>query len=216
MTVEEGNVKSCRNCGTILPPDANFCHKCGAKAISGEDADKKPPKKRIDLERIYHVHSVVSHFPYKDIYYDNLKINWFVTGREKPQIPLEHAIENYSNLSLAARIHPEQYIMERFTGDEVQQLKEYLRTVQKISCAVDEVELPVSDNKRGYHSQPPALGTDYFPLYKKQGYNLPFKVEGIFNIKTADERVVSDDRATVISRIPLEELKKYVEKKDDH
>jgi hypothetical protein len=215
MTAEEGTEKTCKNCGAQLPADANFCHKCGAKVISGEDVDRRPPKRRIDLERIYHVYSVVSNFPYKGIFYDNLKISWFVTEREKPQIPLEHAIANYSTLSLAARIHPEQYIMERFTGDEVQLLKEYLRTAQKISCAVDEVELPVSEDKKGYRSQPPGPGTDYIALYEKQSYNLPFKVEGIFNIKMADERVVSDDRVTVISKVPLEELKKHAKEKED-
>jgi hypothetical protein len=216
MTAEEGSEKTCKNCAAKLQDDANFCHKCGTKVSAGQAAVRPLPKRKIDLERIYHVYSVVSNFPYKGIYYDNLKIEWFVTERERPQIPLEHAIDNYSNLSLAARVHPEQYIMERFTGDEVQLLKEYLRTVQKISCAVDEVELPISDNKRGYRSQPPGPGTDFFPLYAKQNYNLSFKVEGIFNVKTADERVMSDDRATVISKVPLDELKKYGEKKDLH
>ena len=216
MAPEEKDARICQKCGNPLLPDSKFCHKCGSP-ITSKKNEIKPPgseerskgKEELELQPLYNCYSNVNNFRYRGIYYDNLKINWFVTGRKKQQVPFEQAILKYSQLSTAARAHPENYILERFTQMETELLKGYLSSVQKISAVAEEIELPVSANKKGYHAIPASPGTDFIALYKKQSYNLPFNVEGIFNIKMADEKIMGDDKETVISRFSIEDLKKH-------
>jgi hypothetical protein len=182
-------------------PDAKFCSSCGSPITSKGKGETKPQK-------LYHCYSIVNNLGYKGIHYDKVKISWFVKGREKPQVPFEQAIANYSTLTAAARSYPENYILERFTQMEVELLKGYLSSVQKIKAAAEEIKLPVSENKKGYKDVPPIPGTDFIVLHEKQNYNLPFKVEGIFNIKLADERIVGDEQETVISKIVVGDFKK--------
>lgn len=220
MTFGEETSGVCRGCGAQLLPDSNFCHKCGT-VVAKKKSDPAYDTVEIisgtvdtELPKLYHVHSTVNNFRYQGILYDNLKINWFIVGREKPSVPFNRAIINYAELNPEIRVNPESYILERFTLIEADLLKGYLASTQKIDADIDELTLPVSDTQKGYRSGPTPPGTDFIPLYKKQNYNLSFKVEGIFNIKMADERIVPDDRATVITRVSPEMLKKIVEGKD--
>jgi len=209
MTLGEGISGVCGGCGAQLLPDSNFCHNCGSKVVPvkpvsidrGGGGSEEPP-------RLYHVFSSVSNFRYQGILYDNLKINWFVVGRKKPQIPFNRAIANYSDLNPAVRVHPENYILERFTQMEADLLHGYLASAQKLDAVIEELELPVSESERAYRGGPPPPGTDFIQLFKKKSYDLPFNVEGIFNIKMADERIVPDERATVVTKITPEILKK--------
>lgn len=211
MTLGEGISDVCRGCGAQLLPDSNFCHKCGAKVVVSETVPGDrgvPGGENGGPPRLFNVYSSVDNFRYRGILYDNLKINWFVVGRKKPQVPFGRSIANYTELGPALRVHPEKYILERFTQMEADLLHGYLASSQKIDAVVEELELPVSENERAYRGGPPPPGTDFIQLYKKKSYNLPFKVEGIFNVKMADERIVPDDRATVITKITPEILKK--------
>jgi len=209
MTLGEGIPGVCGGCGAQLLPDSNFCHNCGSKVVPvepvpidrGGGGSEEPP-------RLYHVFSSVSNFRYQGILYDNLKINWFVVGRMKPQIPFNRAIANYPDLSPALRVHPENYILERFTRMEADLLRGYLASAQKLDAVIEELELPVSESERAYRGGTTPPGTDFLQLFKKKSYDLPFNVEGIFNIKMADERIVPDERATVVTKITPEILKK--------
>jgi hypothetical protein len=221
MIFGEETPGECRGCGAQLLPDSNFCHKCGTVVVQKKVSDSAYDTVEIisgagdtELPKLYHVHSTVNNFRYQGILYDNLKINWFVVGRDKPPVPFDRAIINYAELNPEVRINPESYIMERFTLIEADLLKGYLASAQKIDAVVDELTLPVSDTLKGYRSGLTAPGTDFIPLFKKQNYNLSFKVEGIFNIKMADERIVPDERATVITRVSPEILKKIADEKD--
>lgn len=167
-----------------------------------------PDETNRELPKLYYVYSLVNNFRYRDTFYDNLKINWFVVGRETPQVSFEKVITNYSGLSVTARVNPENHIKEKFTLEEAVLLKKFLVSMQMINAVIEEKLLPISKDERGYHDLPPALGTDFIALYKKQRYNLPFNVEGIFNVKMADEHIMPDEKITVISKIPDEFLKR--------
>lgn len=210
MSQGEDTAGFCQNCGAQLPEEAHFCPQCGALVtLKPDDKTRLFDRDRLvrkrqtaKLPKIYHVYSIVNNFRYKKIFYDKLKINWFIADRKEPPVPFEQAILNYSSLSTAARARPENHIKECFTSEEAEALKKYLADVQKTSAVIEEKELPINNTEKGRRDLPPGPGTDFIALYKKQNYDLPFKVEGIFNVKMADERIVPDERITVISKIP--------------
>lgn len=220
MNNDKRNPAICPNCRAFLRPDARFCNQCGepVSADLKEDTQHKladndslfevSEAQGNELPKLYSVYSISNNFRYQDNYYDNLKIIWFVLGREIPQVPFEKVIIDYSKLSIVARLSPENHIKEKFTREEADLLKKFLTSMQRIEVVIEEKFLPIGKNESGYHDVPPPKGTDFFPLYKNQRYNLPFKVEGIFNIKMADAKIVPDEQITVISKIPPEFLKK--------
>lgn len=151
---------------------------------------------------------MVNNFRYKEIFYDNLKISWFISDRKAPPVPFERVILNYAKLTPEARRAPENYILERFTLEEMDLLRQYLMT-QNIRPMTEECKLPVTEKDRGYRDLQNMIGAEYLPLYTRNGYNLPFRTEGFFNVKTADERIEGDDeRPTVISRVNFEEIRR--------
>jgi hypothetical protein len=215
MAAEEGQSIFCETCGAQLFPTSTFCHQCGMKITL--KATEPPPEKKTEPEKhdLYQIYSMVTNFRYKDLYYDNVKVNWFVTERKMPQIPFEKAIEDYEQLPFIARVNPENYIKQSFTVEEAMLFKKYLSTAQKIRAVVEGFSLPVKGNVRGYRDTPPPPGTDFIILHKKAGYNLPFKVEGIFNLKMADEQIVGDDHSiTIVSGINVSDIQKYIKEKE--
>jgi hypothetical protein len=207
MAINENNQENCKNCGTPLAPFSNFCSNCGIQIIVKEKVKLKDTKLEIPIPEfvdkitdLYHLSSIVSNFLYKGIYYTNLKINWFMIDRSESPVPFEQVISDYSDLPITERIYPEHFILERFTFDEAQALKNYLVSVQDTDALVDKIVFPVSRTVKGYRDFPAAPGVDYIRLYERKGYDLPFKVEGIYDVNQADKRVVSDDKATVISK----------------
>lgn len=214
MIHEEENSLFCDTCGAQIEPGSQYCPLCGMKVASSMKKEAFTGEDESHLPGLYHVYSVVNNFPYHSVYYDNLKINWFVVGREEPQVPFEEAIVNYAKLSLSAKVHPENFIKELFTREEAELLKRYLDSAERVSATIEACGLPVSEHAKGHRDFPPAPGMDFFILSDKENYNLPFKVEGVFNTKMADRHVVADDRTTVVTGISVKDIDKYLDKKE--
>jgi hypothetical protein len=209
MAPAEVETRFCETCGAQIFRGSSFCHQCGTKVIPKEEQDILVGKKDLSKYDLYQVYSVVNNFIYRGNSYDNLKINWFVINRQEPIVPFEKAIENYSELPFAARVNPENFIKQCFTLAEAESLKQYLVSAQKLSAVIEGCLLPVKGHVNGYRDVPPPPGTDYITLHKKPNYNLPFKVEGIFNTKMADERILGDDHTiTVVTGISIKDVKR--------
>ncbi len=209
MAPAEEVTRFCETCGAQIFRGSSFCHQCGMKVIFEKEKDIPIEKKDLKEYELYQVHSVVNNFIYRGISYDNLKIIWFVISRKEPIVPFEQAIENYSELPFAARVNPENFIKQCFTLGEAESLKRYLANTQKIEAVIEGCPLPVKGHVNGYRDIPPPPGTDYIILHKKTSYNLPFKVEGIFNTKVADERILGDDQSiTVVTGISIKDVQR--------
>lgn len=214
MIHEEQHSLFCDTCGAQIEPDSQYCPQCGMRLVSNKKKEAFTGEDESHLPGLFHVYSVVNSFPYQSVYYDNLKISWFMVGREEPQVPFEEVIVNYSKLSFSAKVHPENFIKELFTREEAELLKSYLNSAEKVTATIEACRLPVSEHASGHHDFPPAPGMDFFILSDKENYNLPFRVEGVFNTKMADQRVVADDRTTVVTGISVKEIDKYLNKKE--
>ena len=207
----------CSTCGAQLTAGARFCQQCGTEMTSKKQTDISVEEQAFnaDKDKLFRVYSVVNNFRYKDIFYDNLIINWFAVGREVPPVPFEEEIENYLQLSTVERIHPENFLKEHFTLKEAESLKHYLGTIESIDAFIKPCPLPVSANEKGYRDFPPPIGVGFVIMHNRKHYNLPFKVEGIFNTNRADQRVEGDDdRATIVSGINVKEIRERLKKKE--
>ena len=211
MAPADVEARFCEMCGAQISRGSNFCHQCGLKISPQNEQDISLEKKDLKGYKLFQVHSLVDNFIYKGISFDNLKINWFVINRQEPAVPFEQAIVNYLELPSAARVNPENFIKQCFTLAEAEALKQYLASTQKIKAVIVGCSLPVKAHVNGYRDVTPPPGTDYIILHKKPNYSLPFKVEGIFNTKMADERIMGDDQTiTVVTGISIKDVQKQL------
>lgn len=214
MSPDTNDAKFCDTCGAQLFPDSKFCHQCGMKTqlrIVEESDSKKGDSKNFTLFQVY---SVVNNFHFNGVLYDNLRINWFVRERLETAVSFKESIVNYLEIPFLSRTGPENYIKERFTYKEAKLLKLYLQSRNKIKAVISGCTLPINEDAKGYRDSIPPPGTGFIALYKKSKYTLPFKVEGIFNTRMADERVVGDDnQVTIVSGIDVKEIQKQLKEK---
>ena len=168
------------------------------------------------MKKLYHIYSDVNNFFHNNKYYDKVNIAWFVVERDAPPYPFEDAITNYSQISDMNKIYPEEFLKELFTEEESKLLMDYLANRNDYSTQSEEMELPVSENSKGCKSILAGGGFGFFILHREEGYNLPFKVEGLFNTNIAEEKIAADDKPTVISKTIKGELEDYIiEKKEE-
>ncbi|MEN8152845.1 MAG: hypothetical protein ABFR75_02385 [Acidobacteriota bacterium] len=153
------------------------------------------------MEKLFRVYSIMNGVSYENIFYDNVVFNWFIIERESFPFKFEQLIINYDNLEKGKKKSAKDYISEQFTNEESRIFKDMLDKKSSGITKIVEVKLPVSDNSRGYNSLEIEQGKGFSDLYKKDSYDLPFKVRGFFNINDADKRIIGDDNPTVISRV---------------
>ncbi len=218
--------KKCINCGVLNLTSSNFCNNCGSRMnivnpeeLIGEDVFSFDNTIKIDTDinndgdtltiRLFKILSIVNNFKFKDRVYDNVKINWFVVEREKPIIPYEKVIMLYSRMSGIEKTNIAQYIDEKFTLREGRLLEKYIENTPDIKTIFEDIHIPIIENVRSFANIIGAMNTSRITLYKKKDYNLPFKVEGIFNITDAEESVSWDSKDTVISKNIRKELEEY-------
>lgn len=202
----------CETCGAQIASDSKFCHQCGMVVMPGMmPADTQ----EIDLShaKLFNVYSIMNGFRYRDLMYDNLRINWFMVERELPHIAFEDAINDYAHLDPMKKVLAEQFIKELFTYDEAEELRNFLSRVEKIDTFLDTQALPVDGSKKGYHDISPVPGADFIKLHTRVSYNLSFKVEGYFNTAHAEQQVMPDERVTVITKVNVGDIEKYIKEK---
>jgi len=215
MSAADNGVNFCTTCGAQLFPGSDYCHQCGMEIQQKTEVFAARERDEVGKYQLYQVYSLVNNFQYNGVFYDNLRINWFITERgNEPPVPFKENIIDYIELPFMDRTYPENYIRERFTLKEAKLLKLYLSTARKISAYIEGCPVPIANNLKGYRDSPPPPGTAFISLYKKSGYNLPFKVEGVFNTRLADERIIGDDASvTIVSGLSVKEIERQLKEK---
>jgi len=134
-----------------------------------------------------------------DIDNERVKVHWFCEKRDVPIELDEQLIENYE----PGNDHQKEYVNEHFTKEEINELQDYLKRVYETELIPLGAELPMS----GWSMPFSAIGSysefrvdaegnitsktieDYYILSEDEGYSLPFKVWGYFNIEEPLERI---------------------------
>jgi len=152
------------------------------------------------VNELFGVNSLVRGFTYEGTQYEEIKVTWFVVGREVPLVPYADAIQEYEQLDEKDRAFPEGYINEQFSRLEAEALKKYLDRRPEVTTRIEVIDLPVMANASGCRRLERGGGNDFLRLHREKGYSLPFKVEGYFSVRFAEPKVSGDDRATVAVR----------------
>jgi len=202
----------CEICGAQIAADSKFCHQCGMVVMPGMMATDT---QSIDISqgKLFNVYSIMNGFRFKDLLYDNVRVNWFVVGRQLPHIAFEDAVSGFGQLEPMKKVLSENYIKERFTLEEAEELLHFLTRVEKIDTYLEALPLPVDGNKKGYRDTSPIASADFIKLHTRVSYNLNFKVEGYFNTALAEQQVMPDERVTVITKINVGDIEKYIKEK---
>jgi hypothetical protein len=158
---------------------------------------------------LFQLSSIVDNFYGRD----GVTVEWFRAAREQPQVPyeelildydllLDHYLMHYQGPSLeyatSLRKYDERYVCELLTEIEVEQLQEYVARTRGCESAIRELSTPIPhrDLKPPFGETP--LGPDQgrYELWAEEGYDLPFKIEGFFDLRGCSPSIELDRRPT--------------------
>lgn len=122
-------------------------------------------------------------------------VHWFHDQREAPAIPYSKAIPGWDDMHTSeepSERNPEYaqrlraYVDQLFTREEVNAIKDYFLQAKTLETVIEEVEVPVTDYEIPFRTIPPAPeggdGYGFIELCGIDGYPLPFKVCGFFDV----------------------------------
>jgi hypothetical protein len=111
----------------------------------------------------------------------NVKFHWFLDKKTEPR-PYADLIADYDPKADFAG-YAEDCIDEMFTLEQAEALKKYLdSTFGDAATTIEKVTLPISNNCIGFGSYAVGGGDDFYLLTRAEGYPLPFKVWGYFDL----------------------------------
>jgi hypothetical protein len=112
-------------------------------------------------------------------------LSWFVDERSAPLVAYGDYIADYENLEGDLRSYAESSIDELFTQDEALTLLKYILGHDGEAVETVEIErasLPVS-NTLPHHATPLDRFNDHILIWKRPGYDLPFKVAAAYDLR---------------------------------
>lgn len=129
--------------------------------------------------KLFHVTTTVNEFAGCK----GVPIRWFYCDDRPQPRPYAELIENYDPNDERS-CYPEGYIDELFTEDEAKLLKIYLEQQHDKGevTTIRETSLPIRNRTMAFGACPAGGGIDFYRLYETPGYDLPFRVEGYFDL----------------------------------
>ncbi|MCE5322592.1 hypothetical protein LLG46_04655 [bacterium] len=122
-------------------------------------------------------------------------VHWFYDQREAPALPYGKAIPAWNDMHASdepSERNPEYaqrlraYVDQLFTREEVDTIKDYFLQAKTLETVIEEVDVPVMDYEVPFRAIPPAPeggdGYGFIELCGIEGYPLPFKVSGFFDV----------------------------------
>ena len=147
--------------------------------------------------RLHRVYSRIDDFAHRlgsrNVIVNGVKVEWcFMDKRDTPPIPYAVGIENYERACAESEgsTYAEMAIDELFTTEEAEALKEYLTQVYDTSCEMEEPEIPIPASSVGtfcFYDAASESTEGCISLYKAEGYNLPFRVVGVYSVETNED-----------------------------
>jgi hypothetical protein len=118
--------------------------------------------------------------------HENVPISWFMDERPSPIYPYEHMILDYRSLCGDSKSLSEECADEFFSESEGELLVPYLKDTYGSEfdrTTAEPVRLPLRSNGLPFSAIPLGGGVDLVLIWRKDGYSLPFKVGGFFDLR---------------------------------
>ena len=141
--------------------------------------------------KLFTIYSSIDNWWHRGQLYGDVSVMWHVGERQEPPIPYSQAIEGYEP-GASMIYYTEDYIDGLFTEEEAALLGKYLSEHHDTEIELEEVHLPVSDNRTGMWCLPIGSTQGMYQLYEEGGYDLPFRVGGWYDISNSREWTESE------------------------
>lgn len=127
--------------------------------------------------RLYRAWSMVDNFRG----YNQVKLNWFVVGRQKPVAPYEDLIRDYQEDDEIWYDHI--YVKELLTESEVEELRDYIKKTHNSELQTEIIELPVKRGILSYGLLMMAGQGDFYFLADEKDYNLSVPILAYYDLE---------------------------------
>jgi len=131
----------------------------------------------------YQVTSTVRNLEYEGWIYDGVTIYWYYRDREIALVSYEQIIEGYDFYCQLPGVYPEMTVDQMLTYDEAKLLRDYLTNSDShMEPKIMESDLYIGSKIAHFRHTWCEHGRGIYNLYLEEGYELPFKVAGYFEI----------------------------------
>ncbi|MGE5423182.1 MAG: hypothetical protein ACM3QW_07950 [Ignavibacteriales bacterium] len=113
---------------------------------------------------------------------DQVRFNWFCAQRFKPVAPYAELIKNFDPTDRDAPAE-QRTADEYFTGQEVEDLKQYLEKYHHTKLLFEEVALPIERGLMPMRLMPVGGPRDFYKLDSEEDYDLKIPVWSFFNLE---------------------------------
>ena len=136
------------------------------------------------MVRLFNASSTIKKFQLGDFVYQDVPFVWYV-DRELPPAPPAEIILFYSELPARQKKHSVKYLAECFTENELEAFRRWLWETHRAETEASEVPLPLAELQSnitiGFSELPIGALKGRMPLFKRDDYDLPFKVLGRYD-----------------------------------
>lgn len=165
--------------------------------------------------KLYTLKSVCSLWPHRGYRYDGMHVWWLVWDRPDPigdySALLDETTE-YQSEDGRTRVTGHELADELFTAGEASLFAEYLKSTHDEDVTLVEVSLPIAvrdehGNEQWSLGQSPfGGGVDMYCMWREDGYSLPFKVGGYYDVNSDGQDLVAVSRSVQCPHHGLEEI----------
>lgn len=147
---------------------------------------------------LWRPHSIVDNFPFRGRRFDGVKLAWLVTSRPEPLGRYDELLKPYEPALPWEHATDTALLDELFTTRELDALAAYLamRHGERVYAETVSTPIPTVDPDGFTYISTgafPAGGLiDFFGLHREDGYDLPFAVDGCYDMHDPIERLDGD------------------------
>jgi len=139
----------------------------------------------VSATQLFSVTSKIDNWPHRGARFDGVEVDWLVEDRDyDPGFDYAELLDHNRDQGY----YPEDLVNESFTREEADRFAEYLKTCHGPDVHITPHTMPIRClSEEGYSFMAisgAVMGSDagFYPLWKHDGYDLPFKVQGYYRI----------------------------------
>ncbi len=162
------------------------------------------------MVKLFHASSVIERLTLDNIHFNAGIIHWYKVNSSLGKHDYSRLIDSYSRLNREQKIYSEELVNELLTEEEIDQLRRYLITTRDDTFVCKETDgnplkvrrasFPITHAEMGYRLMPVGGTAMRVSLSERKDYNLPFVIEGYFDLSEESFQQRIDDSIAYIRK----------------